>query len=50
MLNVCPYTPCLCLLVCAVPGNISAGKSTLCRSLADELGYVLYLEPTVSDG
>ena len=27
-----------------VEGNISAGKSTLCRSLADELGYELFLE------
>lgn len=28
-------------------GNISAGKSTLCRTLANDLQYVLYLEPTV---
>lgn len=32
---------------CGPPGNISAGKSTLCRSLANDLGFVLYLEPTV---
>jgi deoxyadenosine/deoxycytidine kinase len=30
-------------------GNISAGKSTLCRALADTLGYTLYLEPTVEN-
>ena len=35
------------LLATQCTGNISAGKSTLCRTLADELGYVLYLEPTV---
>eukprot|EP00947_MAST-08B_sp_MAST-8B-sp1_P001145 g1145.t1 len=33
-----------CQLVC-VEGNISAGKSTLCRSLAEELRYELFLEP-----
>ena len=30
-------------------GNISAGKSTLCRALADNLGYTLYLEPTIEN-
>jgi NADH dehydrogenase (ubiquinone) 1 alpha subcomplex subunit 10 len=30
-----------------VEGNISAGKSTLCTQLADQLGYALYLEPTL---
>ncbi len=29
-------------------GNISAGKSTLCRELASELGFALFLEPVVS--
>lgn len=37
-----------CKLV-IVEGNISAGKSTLCRSLANDLGFVLYLEPTVEN-
>ena len=32
-----------------VEGNISAGKSTLCRSLADALGYELFLEPMVTN-
>mmetsp|Transcript_14886 Transcript_14886/g.51840 ORF Transcript_14886/g.51840 Transcript_14886/m.51840 type:complete len:348 (-) Transcript_14886:39-1082(-) len=32
-----------------VEGNISAGKSTLCRKLSHELNYVLYLEPTVEN-
>ena len=32
-----------------VEGNISAGKSTLCRSLADELGYELFLEPMITN-
>lgn len=30
-------------------GNISAGKSTLCRDLAAELGYTLFLEPVVTN-
>jgi hypothetical protein len=30
-------------------GNISAGKSTLCRALADHLKYALYLEPTIEN-
>ena len=32
-----------------VEGNISAGKSTLCRELAERLGYALFLEPTVGN-
>lgn len=32
-----------------VEGNISAGKSTLCRDLATLLGYALFLEPTQSN-
>lgn len=32
-----------------VEGNISAGKSTLCRMLSDELNYALFLEPTVEN-
>jgi deoxyadenosine/deoxycytidine kinase len=31
------------------PGNISAGKSTLCRDLASELGFELFLEPVVTN-
>ncbi len=34
---------------CSGAGNISAGKSTLCKSLADGLGYTLYLEPTIEN-
>ena len=30
-------------------GNISAGKSTLCRELARELGYELFMEPVVTN-
>jgi len=32
-----------------VEGNISAGKSTLCRDLANILDYELYLEPALSN-
>mmetsp|Transcript_20431 Transcript_20431/g.48376 ORF Transcript_20431/g.48376 Transcript_20431/m.48376 type:complete len:342 (-) Transcript_20431:37-1062(-) len=35
--------------VIIVEGNISAGKSTLCKALSHELNYVLYLEPTVEN-
>lgn len=31
------------------PGNISAGKSTLCRDLAKALGFELFLEPVVTN-
>jgi deoxyadenosine/deoxycytidine kinase len=34
---------------CIYLGNISAGKSTLCRELASELGYTLFLEPVVTN-
>jgi deoxyadenosine/deoxycytidine kinase len=30
-------------------GNISAGKSTLCRELAASLGFELFLEPVVTN-
>ena len=30
-------------------GNISAGKSTLCRELASALGFELFLEPVVTN-
>ena len=32
-----------------VEGNISAGKSTLCTHLGEELGFKLYLEPTAAN-
>ena len=32
-----------------VEGNIGIGKTTLCRRLAKELNYKLYLEPTVEN-
>lgn len=32
-----------------VEGNISAGKSTLCRRLQEELDCALFLEPTVAN-
>lgn len=32
-----------------VEGNISAGKSTLCRMLSDELNFALFLEPTIEN-
>ena len=35
--------------MCVCAGNISAGKSTLSRDLADALGYRLFLEPTVTN-
>jgi len=35
-------------LICC-EGNIAAGKSTLAKQLADRLGYVLFLEPTVEN-
>lgn len=39
-----PQQPMMSLVI--VEGNISAGKSTLCRDLATILDYELYLEPT----
>jgi hypothetical protein len=35
--------------VVIVEGNIGAGKSTLCRQLAQELNYTIFLEPTVGN-
>ena len=32
-----------------VEGNIGVGKTTLARKLATEMGYKLYLEPTVEN-
>ena len=32
-----------------VEGNIGVGKTTLARKLASEMGYKLYLEPTVEN-
>ena len=37
------------IMLIVVEGNISAGKSTLCRALADELGYELFLEPMITN-
>jgi len=42
MFNGCPP-------LAIVEGNISAGKSTLCSSLAEKLGWVAVLEPTVAN-
>ena len=36
-------------MLIVVEGNISADKSTLCRALADELGYELFLEPMITN-
>ena len=36
-------------LLIVVEGNISAGKTTLCRDLAAALGYEVFLEPTVAN-
>lgn len=36
-------------LLVVVEGNISAGKSTLCRDLAALQGYTVFLEPTVAN-
>ena len=36
-------------MLIVVEGNIRAGKSTLCRALADELGYELFLEPMITN-
>ena len=36
-------------MLIVVEGNISAGKSTLCRALAEDLGYELFLEPMVTN-
>lgn len=35
--------------VVIVEGNIGAGKSTLCRQLAKEMNYTIFLEPTVGN-
>ena len=35
--------------VVIVEGNIGAGKSTLCRQLALEMNYTIFLEPTVGN-
>ena len=35
--------------VVIVEGNIGAGKSTLCRQLAQEMNYTIFLEPTVGN-
>ena len=32
-----------------IEGNIGVGKSTLARKLSEELGYALFLEPTVEN-
>ena len=50
-LSVAGGDPCVCVGngVSPAAGNISAGKSTLCRALADCLGYTLYLEPTIEN-
>jgi len=37
-----------CQLIC-VEGNISAGKSTLCKELAERLDYELFLEPVLTN-
>ena len=39
----------LAMSLVIVEGNISAGKSTLCRDLANILDYELYLEPALSN-
>ena len=35
--------------VVIVEGNIGAGKSTLCRQLAEKMNYTIFLEPTVGN-
>lgn len=35
--------------VVLIEGNISAGKSTLCKELASRLGYRLFMEPTIAN-
>ncbi len=36
-------------MLVVVEGNISAGKSTLCRELAKTLGFELFMEPMVTN-
>ncbi len=49
MFTLWPQQPAAEMSLIIVEGNISAGKSSLCRSLAGLLGFELFLEPTVTN-